>query len=299
MTTAQALAGRGTRALHRWWFTPLPLGRIAALRVVIYLFSWYDVFYYSPNAVDRAAVPASYRPLEIEQILHAPTPTHAWAEFLRIAVPCVATLAATGRYPRFLGTLTFLLYFNWLVMGDSYGYVPHDRVGFLVALAVLPTVGSAKRGDQTPSESAGWALRCIQIGVIATYVLSSWAKLRFAGIDWANGGVMTWALLRRGTGFGREVLHHPQFLHIGQWLTFIAEFCSPVVLFLRGRWVYLAAAAMFAFHLFDEATLRISFLPHVLCILAFLPIERIWPTVARQPARYKGVGSSPTTLTAS
>jgi hypothetical protein len=277
--TTQEVATRGGQAVRRWWFTPMPLGRVAALRVAIYLFSWYDVFSYSPNAVDRAGVPASYRPLEIEQILHSPTPTHAWASFLRIAVPCVATLAATGRAPRFLGTLTFLLYFNWLVMGDSYGYVPHDRVGFLIALAVLPTVGSARRGDLTPSERAGWALRCIQVGVIATYVLSAWAKLRFAGIDWANGGVMTWAILRRGTSFGREALHHPQLLHIGQWLAFAAEFFSPIVLFLRGRWLYLAAAAMLAFHAFDEATLRISFLPHVLCILAFLPIERIWPAL--------------------
>jgi S-formylglutathione hydrolase FrmB len=272
-------------ALRRWWFGPQPLGRIAALRVAVYLFAWYDVFSYSPDAVDRADVPASYRPLEIEQLLHTPTPTHAWAVFLRYAVPIVATLAATGRAPRLLGGVTFLLYFNWIVMGDSYGYVPHDRVGFLIALAVLPTVGAARRGDETRSERAGWALRCIQIGVIATYVLSAWAKLRFAGLDWANGGVMTWAILRRGTSFGRHALDHPQLLHIGQWLAFAAEFFSPVVLFLRGRLLYLAVASMFAFHLFNEAALRISFLPHVICILAFLPLERIWPALTGRRTR--------------
>lgn len=266
-------------AAHRWWFSPVPLGRVAALRVFVYLFAWYDVFSYSPNAVDRADVPGSYHPLTIERILHTPTPTHAWAAFLQIAVPCVATLAATGRAPRLLGTLTFFLYFDWLLIGDSYGYVPHDRVAFLVALAVLPTVGSARRGDLTPSERAAWALRCIQIGVIATYVLSAWAKLRFAGINWANGGVMTWAILRRGTAFGRHALEHPQLLHIGQWIAFAAEFFSPIVLFLRGRLLYLAVGSMFAFHAFNQAALKISFAPHVICILAFLPLERIWSAV--------------------
>jgi hypothetical protein len=42
--TVTAVAGRLGRALDAWWFTPLPLGRIAALRVLVYLFVWYDVF---------------------------------------------------------------------------------------------------------------------------------------------------------------------------------------------------------------------------------------------------------------
>jgi hypothetical protein len=66
-----------------------------------------------------------------------------------------------------------------------------------------------------------------------------------------------------------------------QWASLVAELISPVVLFVRGRWVYLAVAGMLTFHLFSEATITISFLPHVLCVLAFLPLERI-PFRARQ-----------------
>lgn len=272
---------RTANRFERWLFTPMPLGRIAALRVIIYLFSWYDVFYYSPPVPERAEVASAYRPLAIERFLHLPTPTHALALTVQIAVPCFATLAATGRAPRTLGWITFVLYMDWIVMGDSFGYVAHDRFAFFVALAILPTVGPASCGDRTTSERAGWALRCIQLAVVATYFLSSWAKIRDAGFRWANGAVLTWAFLRRGTPLARHLLNHPQVLHVSQWAAITAEFCSPIVLFLRGRWVYVGVAMMFGFHLFNEATLRINFFPHVLCILAFLPLERLGDPVLK------------------
>jgi hypothetical protein len=275
-----SLGTRGAERIGRWWFTPMPLGRVAALRVIVYLFAWYDVYSYSPDVTQRVEVQTSFRPLLVERALHLPTPTHSWAAVLKILLPVVATLAATGRLPRLLGTVTFLLYFDWLVMGDSYGYVPHDRFAFLVALAVLPTVGSARRGDLTVSERAGWALRFIQVGVVATYLLSAYAKVRFAGWHWADGAVLTWAFLRRPTPIGSRLLDHPQLLHWSQWGAICAEAISPIVLFLRGRWVYVGVAVMLAFHLFNQATLKISFLPHVLCIMAFLPLERLGALVA-------------------
>jgi hypothetical protein len=224
---------------------------------------------------ERAAARAAYRPVGIERLLHLPVPTHTLALVVEIALPIVATLTATGRATRLLGAVTFCLYFDWLVMGDSYGYVPHDRFAFLIALAVLPTVGSARLGDKTESEGAGWALRCIQVAVVATYVLAPWAKFRYGGWHWANGAVLSWALMRRGTALGRPLLDHPMLLVILQWATLVAELLSPIVLFVRGNWVYLAVAAMLSFHLFSEATITISFLPHVLCVLAFLPLERL------------------------
>jgi hypothetical protein len=262
-----------TGVLSRWWFAPQPLGRIAAMRVVVYLFAWYDVFVYSPPVAARAEVAGAYRPLAIERLFHLPTPTHAFAVAVQVAVPCFATLAATGRAPRLFGWITFALYLDWIAMGDSYGYIAHDRFAFVVALAVLPTVGPARRGDLTTSDRAGWALRCIQVAVIATYALSVCAKLRFGGINWANGSVLTWAVLRRGTSLGRPLLDHPTLLHISQWGLICFEALTPVVLFLRGRWLYLAVAAMLSFHLVSHLTIDISFLPHVMCIFAFLPLE--------------------------
>jgi hypothetical protein len=275
MSLRLGAASRVASAVEEWWFTPLALGRVAALRVVIYLFAWLDAFSYSPQVTARVGVADAYRPIAVDRVLHLPAPTHTWAAFVQIALPCVATAAATGRAPRLLGWLTFALYFDWIVMGDSYGYVPHDRFAFLVALAVLPTVGAARRGDLTRSDRAGWALRCIQVAVVATYALAPWAKFRFGTWHWADGAVLTWAILRRGTALGTPLLHHPTLLHVAQWGILVGELCSPVVLILRGRGVYVAVAAMLTFHLVSEATITISFLPHVLCILAFLPLERL------------------------
>jgi hypothetical protein len=272
-------------ALSRWWFGPLPLGRVAALRVIVYLFVWFDVFVYSPDVTALAHLSSAYHPLAIARVLHLPTPSYGYALAVKIALLCVATAAATGRLPRVLGTATFLLYLDWVVLSDSYGYVAHDRFAFLVALAVLPTVGAARRGDDTSSERAAWALRCIQVAVIATYFLSAWSKVRFGGLHWAEGSVLTWALLRRGTSLGRHLLDAPWLLHLSQWGIILAEALSPVVLFLRGRLLYLAVTSMLVFHAVSYATIRISFLPHALCILAFLPLERGGRSVAAPASR--------------
>jgi hypothetical protein len=268
-----------------WWFGPLPLGRVAALRVIVYLFVWFDVFVYSPDVTALAHLGSTYQPLAIARVLHLPTPSYAFALTIKIALLCAATLAATGRSPRVLGTLTFLLYLDWVVLGDSYGYVAHDRFAFLVALAVLPTVGAARRGDDTASQRAAWALRCIQVAVIATYFLSAWSKVRFGGLHWAEGSVLTWALLRRGTSLGSHLLDAPWLLHLSQWGIILAEALSPVVLFLRERLLYLAVASMLVFHAVSYATIEISFLPHVLCVLAFLPLERLGKVLPSRSAR--------------
>jgi hypothetical protein len=42
---------------------------------------------------------------------------------------------------------------------------------------------------------------------------------------------------------------------------------------------------MLAFHLFNQATLGISFLPHVLCIAAFLPLEGLGAPVVKLRTR--------------
>jgi hypothetical protein len=272
---ARDAGGMAAMALWGWWFTPLPLGRVAALRVIIYLFVWFDVFVYSPGTSGEADVMSSYRPLAISRVLHLPAPTPHVELTVKIALLCCATAAAAGRAPRLLGTVTFALYLDWLQMGDSFGYVPHDRFAFVVALAVMPTVGPARRGDLTLSEGAGWALRCIQVAVVATYALAAWAKFRLGGPGWVNSAVLTWAVLRRGTVLGTPLLHLPALLHLSQWLMLGAELSSPIVLFLRGRLIYAAVAAMLLFHLVSEAAISISFLPHVLCIMAFLPVERV------------------------
>jgi hypothetical protein len=161
-----------------------------------------------------------------------------------------------------------------MLVAMSYGKVDHDRFAFLVLLAVLPTVGAARHGDAAEDESSGWALRCVQLAVVLTYLLAAFAKFRFGGLDWANGATLTRAVLRRGTFLGRPLLDAPWLLQATQWGIIVVELASPLLL-LRGRVGRGLVVFYLIFHLVTFATITIIFLPHVMCLLAFLPLERL------------------------
>jgi hypothetical protein len=280
VTSGEAGAGVVTVA-PRWWrwlASPVPLGRIAAFRVLIYVFVLGDILIFTGWVRNRVSVPASgYQPLFIARHLPLPTPTPSvvWAVFwLLLAAALVACL---GWLPRIAGWVTFALYFEWLVIVMSYGKVDHDRFGLLVALAVLPTVGKARHGDGTMTENGGWVLRFTQLACIATYFLSSWAKLRFGGIDWLTGATLTRAILRRGTDFGHLLLGIPHFGVVSQFGIMAFELSSPMIFLVRGRLRALAVGGLFLFHVLVFATISISFLAHLVAMTSFLPLERVRP----------------------
>lgn len=270
--------------------------RIAAMRALVYLFIPVDVLVNSRWIEGHAYLPASrYQPLLVGRLLHLPTPTRWFVHSIEGLLLATAVVAATGILPRLLGTAVFVLYFEWMVIAMSYGKVDHDRFAFLICLAVLPTVGRAGWRDTTPSEAAGWALRCVQVAVVATYFLSSCAKIRYGGFGWVNGSVLMVAVLRRGTTLGRHFLiSQPQLLHIAQWGIVAFELSSPIVLFIRNpKFRYAAVAFFLSFHIVTYLTIGIIFLPHVVCLAAFLPleklVERVQPRVreARQLPRVR------------
>jgi len=255
----------------------VPLGRIAVLRVVAYLFVPVDVLLTTPWVTAHAQVPgALYQPLLIGRLLHLPTPG-PWVEVLRWVLVGTALAAATGRLPRALGAAVALLYLEWMVVAFSYGKVDHDRIGYLVLLAVLPTVGRASVRDRTPSEAAGWALRTISVAVVATYFLSAWAKVRFGGLDWVTGATLTRAVLRRGTALSTPLLDHAWLLTTFQWVLFTVELVVSPLLLIRwrdARRTYALVGGFYAFHLMTFLTISIVFLPHCVALLALLPLER-------------------------
>lgn len=53
------------------------------------------------------------------------------------------------------------------------------------------------------------------------------------------------------------------------------ELLTPVVLFLRGRLLVLALGGLAAFHVMTYLAIEIHFLPTVVCLPAFLPLERL------------------------
>jgi hypothetical protein len=173
----------------------------------------------------------------------------------------------------------------------SYGKVDHDRFGFLVALAVLATVGRARHGDRTRSEAAGWALRATQLAVIATYFLASWAKLRYGGLDWLTGATLTWAIVRRGTFLTDLLLSAPWVLIAAQIGIVTFELLSPLIFVLRERWRYAAVGFLYSFHVVSFVTITISFMPHMAAMTSFLPLERVRPVLwARRALGRRALG---------
>jgi hypothetical protein len=67
---------------------------------------------------------------------------------------------------------------------------------------------------------------------------------------------------------------NPWTLHVGQYAIVAAELTSPALL-ARGRIGRAALVIAFAFHAAVFLTIRIIFLPHLIAMAAFLPLERL------------------------
>ena len=255
----------------RWLFAPVPQGRVAALRTLVYLFVAADPVIFTPWVRSHANTPGElYQPLLIGRLLHLPTPTPLIVHSVFWALVLLALAAATGRAPRALGWAVFLLYFEWMIIAMSYGKVDHDRVGLLVALAVLPTVGRARHGDRTLTEAGGWALRVTQIAVVCTYFLAAWAKLRFGGPEWATSAVLAQAIIRRGTWLADQVADVPGLLIGAQFGILAFELLSPLIFVVPQRWRWAVVTFFYSFHL-------VTFAPHLVAMTSFLALERMRP----------------------
>lgn len=273
------------------WPRAGPLARIAVFRTLAYLFIPVDVFLTTAWVRAHADVPTEYyQPLLVGQWLPLPTPTSTVVHVVQWALVLAALAAATGRAPRLLGTAVFLLYFEWMIIAMSYGKVDHDRFAFLVALAVLPTVGRARWRDRRTSEAAGWAMAVVFLAVMLTYFLAAWAKVRFGGWDWVTGSQLTWALLRRGTDLATWTLQVPGLLIAVQWVMLIFEFAAPLMLLARSDRARVALVVfLLGFHLMTFAGVSIIFLPHCVAILSLLPWERL-PQAGRRLLSRAGLG---------
>ncbi len=272
----------------RWWLRPVPLARIAVFRTIAYLFVPVDVFLTTAWVRAHADVPTEYyQPLLIGRVLHLPTPTHTVVLVVQWALVVAAVAAATGRAPRLLGWTVFALYAEWMVIAMSYGKVDHDRIAYLVALAVLPTIGVARWRDRRSSQAAGFGAAAILVTVVLTYFLAAWAKMRFGGWDWATGSTLTRAVVRRGTDLATWTLDVGWLLPAAQWLMLAFEFLSPLVLLVRSDRARVGLVLfLLGFHVMVYAGVGIIFLPHCIAILSILPWERLRrdrPTTERTP----------------
>ncbi len=275
-------------AFLQWFLSPVALHRVAVIRVIAYLFILVDVFLTTSWVALKAYAPtALYHPLVVGDLFHLPTPTYLYVTILKWVLVVSALVAATAWKPRLSGTIAAVAYLLWMIVAMSYGKVDHDRFAFLVLLAVLPTIGPAKFGDVRRSERAGWAMQMVFISVMLTYFLSSVAKIRFGGWDWATGATITRAVLRRGTDLVDWTVNVPGLLILAQFVMVVLEALSPLMLLCRSpRARIILVAGLLAFHAGTFASITIIFLPHCIAILSILPWENFRRGVRKpkQPA---------------
>ena len=259
-----------------WFFAPVPERRVAIFRAIAYAFIFVDVFLTTAWVARHGLVPGElYQPLFIGRLLPLPTPTPTVVAVVQTFLLLAAAAALVPRWTRVAGMAVFFLYLEWMFIAMSYGKVDHDRFAFLVALAVLPMGRAVRYDSDRDADDAGWAIHCIQLAVVLTYFLAAFAKLRFGGIEWVNGATLMRAVLRRGTPLVDPLtVENPWMLHAFQYFIVAFELASPVMLMRNrvGAW-YVRIA--FAFHALTYASIKIIFLPHVVCLLTFLPLERL------------------------
>lgn len=272
------------QAWNGWWYAPVPFERWHVFRVLIYLYVPLDVAT-SKWVAHHGLVPASwYEPLWFARALNIPAPTAAAMAVTGIALLTLPFAAAAGKARRVVGPLVALLYFYWCFVAFTYGKVDHDRVALLTALAVLPTVAWTGKGRD---ERAGWALSMVQMSFVLTYFLAGVTKLLVGGPGWVTSTTIERAIVRRGTVFGDALLQVPWILIVMQFLILAWELTSPLML-LRDRLGRIYVYSAIVFHIASLIGITIYFRSHLIAVIAFLPLERLY--VKRQLRAGAGTG---------
>jgi hypothetical protein len=268
---------RLTETWDRWWFEPAPLEGLHIFRALIYLYIPLDVLT-SRWVMNHGLVPASwYQPLAFARALHIPAPTPTTMAVAAVGLVVFPFAGILGRARLVVGPVVALLYFYWSFVAMTYGKVDHDRVALLTALVVLCTVPWRGRG---PDERAGWSLHMVQMVFVLTYFLAAVTKLLVGGPGWVTSTTIERAIVRRGTMFGDLLLHAHWSLYVIQFLVLAFELTAPLML-LRNRIGHLYVAAAVVFHVTSFIGITIYFRSHLVCVIAFFPLERLYYRFAK------------------
>lgn len=269
-------AGGGNRSgWHRYWFEAVPVERLDVFARIIAATVVFTVVFVDEWAVIHREVPATfYRPVLLARILHLGPPTPTTLLAVRVLVVLAAVWMFTRRAPRAAAATVFASYVVWLLWAFSWSKVDHDRLTIVVALLVLALT---PRAGPAVERLSGWALRVVQVVFVLAYPFSAWAKIRFGGWGWMSSATFARAIVRRGTSLGHHLLAYPNLLVVSQWAFIAFEVATVVLLFPRAPKRLRAAAlvGVLLLHGMTYLMIGISFLPHTICITAFLPLERL------------------------
>ena len=264
-------------AWRRFWFPALPAERLAVFSRIVHLVVLWTVFRADAFVADKAWAPVEfYQPVWLARTLGLPAPaeTTMWLLQAVVLVSAVAAIAGVGprRLVNGIVASSYLVFFLWAF---SYAKVDHDQLTIIVALFVLAAVPGAGRG---PDPVSGWALRTVQAVFVLAYPLSAISKLRASGLEWMSSAVFARAIVRRGSPIGDWFADRPSLLRSGQWAFITFEFLAVFALVRQRTVRAVVLVGILLLHLFTWLAIGIHFLPHTICITAFLPLERLHPS---------------------
>ena len=273
--------------MSRWrsyWFEGLPAERMAVFSRIVHLTVLLTVFRTDRWVADHAWAPRVFwQPVGLARWIGLPPPTPTTMAALQVVLAVAAVAAIAGVRPRRLvNAAVAASYLVWTLWAFSFSKVDHDRLTIVVALVVLAIVPGTGRGRDP---MVGWALRTVQVVFVLAYPLSALAKLRKSGTAWMSSAVFARAIVRRGSTLGDWIVDFPALLRAGQWAFITFEAAAVLALRRSGLLRDAVLAGIVGLHLFTYLAIGIHFLPHLVCITAFLPLERLHPAVRAERER--------------
>lgn len=285
------------RAIARWWFTPAPAERLAALRILVGTFALLYLTTRLPLFLGYAHFPArDFVPLGITRLVERPLTSGAHVAILVATVVLAALFVAGVRY-RITAPL-FAIALLWLLTYRNSWSMPFHTENLLVlhviALSLAPAADAwsvdARRDRDTratsPSESYGWPIRLMGALTCLTYVLAGIAKLRIGGVAWAEGEFLRDQVavdnLRKvllgadASPFATPLLEHPWLFEVMAIATLAVELGAPIAL-VGSRIAAVWAVMAWGFHVGVVLLMAIVF-PYPLIGVAyapFFPVDRL------------------------
>lgn len=272
-----------------YWYEPVDRTRMRYFARIVYAALLWVIWRVDTYAPAHEWAPRSfYQPVWVGRVLSIGPPTPTTMTLLRVVltVSLVAAFAlarpsnaSAARYAARTANAVVALSFSlWCLWAFSWSKVDHDRMTMMVALVTLVVVPGVGTGID---RAVGWALRTVQVVFVLAYPLSAISKFQKTGWDWANHATFARAIIRRGTPLGRHLVEHGELLRISQWGFVIFEMVSILALSRNKRIRAVIVPGFFFLHFFTWLAIGIHFLPHTICLTAFLPLERMKPLVDR------------------
>lgn len=291
-------------SLNQAVFRPAPAERLAAVRILVGMFSTLYLIARAPHLTQFSQLaPRNFLPVGPVSWLSAPLPP-SWVLAIFVLALASGIAVTLGFRHRISGPLHGAALLWVLSYRNSWGMVFHTE-NLLVFQALI--VGVSRAADAwsldsrdtvaAPSGRYHWPLRAMCIVVVLAYVVAGVAKVKASGLGWIGGhelqshiafdAVRKLELGSIHSPLGAALVAYEWVFAPLAWLTLAFEFGAPLALLGR-RWAMLWCATAWGFHVGVLALMAIVF-PHPLLGLAYAPFFRVekpfrrWilPTFAR------------------